>query len=135
MPTYEYECTKCGQVSELFQSITENPKRALPCGKCKKKTPVRRLIGTGGGIVFKGSGFYSTDYRSESYKKGAEAEKPKAESKPDGEKKEGPAANQSQESEVRRGGREQPAGDTKPAESSASPDKAEKPKPKKPRKD
>ena len=88
MPTYEYECTKCGSVMELFQSITAKPKRRLDCATCKKPTPVRRLIGTGGGIVFKGSGFYTTDYRSDSYKKAAESEKPAAEGmKDDGAKK------------------------------------------------
>ena len=68
MPTYEYECQKCGHFFELFQSMTEEPRKRCP--KCKGK--VKRLIGTGAGIIFKGSGFYETDYRSESYKKEAE---------------------------------------------------------------
>ena len=59
MPTYEYECKKCGLRFEKFQKMTDQPIKACP--KCKK--PVRRLIGTGGGIIFKGSGFYATDYR------------------------------------------------------------------------
>jgi len=59
MPTYEYECTACGHTFELFQNITAQP--VSLCPKCKKK--VRRLIGGGGGIIFKGSGFYATDYR------------------------------------------------------------------------
>ena len=59
MPTYEYECLKCGYDFEVFQSMTAKPKKTCP--KCKGK--VRRLIGTGGGIIFKGSGFYATDYR------------------------------------------------------------------------
>jgi putative FmdB family regulatory protein len=77
MPTYEYECTKCGKVFDLFQSITEPARRRLkktdpkPCG-CN--APVKRRLGTGGGIIFKGSGFYETDYRSESYKKAQKAE-------------------------------------------------------------
>ena len=78
MPTYEYECTKCGKVVDLFQPITEPPRRRLKktdARPCNCNAPVRRRIGTGGGIIFKGSGFYQTDYRSESYKKAAKAEK------------------------------------------------------------
>ena len=74
MPTYDYECEACKHRFEKSQPITEKPIRKCP--KCGGKT--RRLIGAGGGILFKGSGFYQTDYRSESYKKKAEAEKPKA---------------------------------------------------------
>lgn len=81
MPTYDYECDACGHTFELFQSISEPVKKKCPkCGKSK----LRRLFGTGGAIVFKGSGFYQTDYRSESYKKGAEKDKPASESKGDG---------------------------------------------------
>jgi putative FmdB family regulatory protein len=72
MPTYEYACEDCGHEFEQFQSITARPLRKCPvCGARK----LRRLIGSGGGVIFKGSGFYQTDYRSESYKKAAEAEK------------------------------------------------------------
>jgi len=72
MPTYDYVCDCCDHRFELFQSITETPKRKCPeCGRMA----LRRLIGPGAAIVFKGSGFYKTDYRSESYKKGAEAAK------------------------------------------------------------
>ena len=72
MPTYDYRCDACGHELEIFQSITENPKRKCPeCGKLK----LQRVIGTGAGIIFKGSGFYETDYRSDSYKKAAEADK------------------------------------------------------------
>lgn len=76
MPTYEYECTNCGQVFEMFQSITAKAKRKPdePCAKCGKKAPIRRLISRGGAVIFKGSGFYETDYRSESYKQAAKAE-------------------------------------------------------------
>lgn len=81
MPTYDYECDACGHTFELFQSISEAVKKKCPkCGKSK----LRRLFGTGGAVVFKGSGFYQTDYRSESYKKGAEKDKPASESKGDG---------------------------------------------------
>ena len=72
MPTYDYECEACGHEFELFQSITEGVKKKCPkCGKLK----LRRLFGTGAAVVFKGSGFYETDYRSDSYKKGAETAK------------------------------------------------------------
>jgi putative FmdB family regulatory protein len=75
MPTYEYECDACGEKFEKFQPITSVPIRKCPsCGKRK----VRRLIGAGAGIIFKGSGFYQTDYRSDSYKKAAEKDKPAA---------------------------------------------------------
>ena len=59
MPTYEYECTHCGHNFELFQRITDKP--IDKCPKCNKE--VKRLIGAGSGIIFKGSGFYATDYR------------------------------------------------------------------------
>lgn len=71
MPTYEYACENCGHEFERFQSITAGPLKKCPvCGKLE----LRRLIGAGGGVIFKGSGFYQTDYRSESYKKAAESE-------------------------------------------------------------
>ena len=76
MPTYDYECPSCGTF-ELFQSITANPIRKCPT--CKSK--VKRLIATGGGLLFKGSGFYITDYRSEDYKKQAKAETKAADGK------------------------------------------------------
>ncbi|MDD5565793.1 MAG: zinc ribbon domain-containing protein [Candidatus Omnitrophica bacterium] len=59
MPTYEYECSHCAHRFEVFQSISAKPIKSCP--KCKK--PVKRLIGTGSGIIFKGPGFYATDYR------------------------------------------------------------------------
>jgi putative FmdB family regulatory protein len=72
MPTYEYKCESCGYEFEQFQSITAKPIRKCPkCGK----TSIKRLIGVGAGVIFKGSGFYATDYRTESYKKAAESEK------------------------------------------------------------
>ncbi len=72
MPTYDYQCRNCDHEWELFQSITANPVRKCPeCGKLKAK----RVIGPGAGIIFKGSGFYQTDYRSDSYKKSAAADK------------------------------------------------------------
>jgi len=68
MPTYDYECASCGHVEEIFQAITDKPKRKCP--SCKKLS-FKRLIGSGAGIIFKGSGFYETDYRSKSYQDGA----------------------------------------------------------------
>lgn len=66
MPTYDYVCDACAHELELFQSMSEAPKRKCPaCGAMK----LRRRVGTGAGILFKGTGFYQTDYRSDSYKK------------------------------------------------------------------
>ena len=85
MPTYDYSCTACGHEWEAFHSIKLKPLRKCPeCGKLKAK----RGIGPGAGIIFKGSGFYLTDYRSDSYKKGEAAAKKAREggSKKDGGK-------------------------------------------------
>ncbi len=84
MPTYEYQCDACGHELEEFQSMSAKPLKKCPeCGKNK----LVRQIGAGAGIIFKGSGFYETDYRSEGYKKDAKTEKdaakPKAEGKSD----------------------------------------------------
>ena len=70
MPTYEYECSKCGHKFEAFQSIKAGP--LTKCPECKGR--VKRLMSAGGGLLFKGSGFYITDYRSESYKQAAKAD-------------------------------------------------------------
>jgi putative FmdB family regulatory protein len=100
MPTYDYECDACGHTFELFQSIKEPLKKKCPeCGKPK----LRRLFGTGAAVVFKGSGFYQTDYRSESYKNAAEKDKPAGESKGDGK------------SESKCGGKSDTKSDAKPA--------------------
>lgn len=71
MPTYDYECEACSHKFELYQSISAEPEKTCP--ECKKKK-LRRLIGTGGAVMFKGSGFYQTDYRSDSYKKAASSD-------------------------------------------------------------
>ena len=71
MPTYEYECKKCGHEFERFQKISDPPLKRCP--KCRGA--IRRKIGSGAGLIFKGSGFYITDYRSDSYKKAASSEK------------------------------------------------------------
>lgn len=71
MPTYDYLCKACGERLEIFQPITEAPKRKCPrCGKQR----LERQIGAGAGFLFKGGGFYQTDYRSEGYKAAAKAE-------------------------------------------------------------
>lgn len=70
MPTYRYECSACGHPMEVFQSMTERPKRKCPsCGKPK----LQRMIGAGAAVIFKGGGFYETDYRSSSYQAGEKA--------------------------------------------------------------
>ncbi len=78
MPTYDYRCKACRVEIEIFHGIKEDAKKKCP--KCGKNA-LERLIGTGAGVLFKGSGFHETDYRSESYKKGAQADKPKSEKK------------------------------------------------------
>jgi putative FmdB family regulatory protein len=81
MPTYEYECSKCNLVFEHFQSMNDEPLKTCihpeGCVHKRAKAKVQRLIGTGAGIIFKGSGFYETDYRSSEYK-----EKAKKDSEP-----------------------------------------------------
>ncbi|HKX45948.1 MAG TPA: zinc ribbon domain-containing protein [Planctomycetota bacterium] len=72
MPTYDYACGACGATHEIFQSMSERPKKKCPaCGASK----LERRIGAGAGVIFKGSGFYATDYRSASYSAGAKSEK------------------------------------------------------------
>jgi len=71
MPTYEYQCEGCGHEFEELQSFKDEPLKVCP--KCHEER-LRRLFGTGAAILFRGSGFYETDYRSESYKKAAKAE-------------------------------------------------------------
>jgi putative FmdB family regulatory protein len=78
MPTYEYACAKCGEQFELFQSMSDKTLTVCPKEKCRMKKwgkgKVKRLMGTGAGLIFKGSGFYITDYRSENYKQSAKKE-------------------------------------------------------------
>jgi putative FmdB family regulatory protein len=81
MPTYGYACDACSHEFDEFQSITAEPLKKCPeCGKSK----LRRLLGTGGAMIFKGSGFYQTDYRSEGYRKSAAADKPASACAPGG---------------------------------------------------
>ena len=88
MPTYDYHCAKCEQNFEAFQSMRDEPFRVCPKPLCRLpkwgRGRVKRLLGTGAGIIFKGSGFYVTDYRSKDYKEAAEKEAPATStSKPD----------------------------------------------------
>jgi putative FmdB family regulatory protein len=80
MPTYDYVCNACGHAFEEFQSMSAPVLKKCP--KCKKAR-LQRLIGTGAGVIFKGSGFYETDYRSDSYKTAAKADSDKASGKTD----------------------------------------------------
>src|SRR5438477_2365945 len=96
MPTYEYSCQKCGQNFEAFQSMRDEPFLECPKELCRLPKwghgKVKRLLGTGAGLIFKGSGFYTTDYRSDSYKEAAKKESP-SKKKPKTETKAGkPAA-------------------------------------------
>src|SRR5712671_7636615 len=82
MPNYDYSCQKCGQTFEAFQSMRDEPFRECPKELCRLPKwghgKVKRLVGTGAGLIFKGSGFYTTDYRSDSYKEAAKKEAPAA---------------------------------------------------------
>ncbi|HYR58513.1 MAG TPA: zinc ribbon domain-containing protein [Chthoniobacteraceae bacterium] len=87
MPTYEYQCEKCKKTFEFFQSMKDPALTVCPKEACRQKTwgkgKVKRLLGTGAGLIFKGSGFYITDYRSEGYKAAAKSDSGGgAESKP-----------------------------------------------------
>jgi putative FmdB family regulatory protein len=86
MPTYDYVCTKCDHAFEVFQSMKDSP--LVKCPKCGRKS-LKRVPGGGGGLIFKGSGFYATDYKKSPPKKTEGADKP---AKPAGEKKPAPAA-------------------------------------------
>ena len=80
MPTYEYACQKCGQTFDAYQSMRDEAYKICPKELCRQakwgKGKVKRQLGTGAGLIFKGSGFYITDYRSNSYKEGAKKEAP-----------------------------------------------------------
>lgn len=90
MPTYEYECEKCKKTFEIFQSMKDASLSTCPEDKCRMrkwgKGKVRRMLGSGAGLIFKGSGFYITDYRSEGYKQAAKKDSggsaPKSDSTP-----------------------------------------------------
>ena len=98
MPNYDYECLECKKRFEVFQSMKADKLTDCPEVDCAGK--VKRLLGTGGGIIFKGSGFYQTDYRSSSYEKGAKADRPpeKSDSKSDKKSESKPAGKSSGDS-------------------------------------
>lgn len=139
MPTYDYKCNACAHRFEQFQSMKDKPLRKCPaCGKAA----LERLIGIGAAVIFKGSGFYQTDYRSEAYKKSAESDKP-AEAKSEGKSE----AKSDAKSDGKPGNDAKPAADSKlsdstpgPPDNPASPKTESKPapspppKPKSPRK-
>lgn len=122
MPTYEYKCKNCSHLFEQFQSMKDAPLRKCP--ECGKNT-LERLIGTGAAILFKGSGFYQTDYRTESYKAGEKAASGSA-STPSGDGKAADSAAKPAESQPAKTPAALPA---KPASSGKS-DKPGKSKPK-----
>jgi len=103
MPTYEYLCEKCGQTFEAFQSMKDEPLKICSKELCRQdrwgQGTVKRLFGTGAGLLFKGSGFYTTDYRSSGYKESAKKESAKKESN-------------SSSSESSKGGSEKASGST-----------------------
>lgn len=85
MPTYDYECEKCKKSFEVYQSMKDDALKTCPKEQCCMKTwgkgKVRRLLGSGAGLIFKGSGFYITDYRSEGYKAAAKSDSSAGEAK------------------------------------------------------
>ena len=86
MPTYEYQCEKCKKSFEMFQSMKDAPVKTCPEKLCRQKTwgkgQVKRQVGTGAGLIFKGSGFYITDYRSEGYRSAAKKDSSSGDPKP-----------------------------------------------------
>jgi putative FmdB family regulatory protein len=110
MPTYEYSCEKCGKTFEAFQSMRDETFRECPKELCRQKKwghgKVKRLLGTGAGLIFKGSGFYGTDYRSASYHEAAKKDVPAT----------APASGEKSSQAKEDGGSAKPASSTKPAE-------------------
>jgi len=116
MPTYEYQCEKCNQRFEVFQSMKDEAYTVCPKEFCRLEAwgagTVKRLIGTGAGLIFKGSGFYITDYRSPNYKESAKKE---SGTKEGGTKESGPP-----KSDGAKGGSEKSTGSSGPAPSTGS---------------
>ncbi|MFL6590966.1 MAG: FmdB family zinc ribbon protein [Chthoniobacterales bacterium] len=96
MPTYDYSCEKCGGTFEIVQSMRDSALQECPKELCRQKKwghgKVKRLIGTGAGLIFKGSGFYITDYRSDSYREAAKKDAPASTTTADKPSKEGKAS-------------------------------------------
>ena len=116
MPTYDYQCDNCGHKFELFQSISDPVQKKCP--ECKK-LKLRRLFGTGAAIVFKGSGFYQTDYRSESYKKAASADSSSSSSSSNGDAKPANSGSESSSSSTQSSSADKPATKSKSADKKA----------------
>jgi putative FmdB family regulatory protein len=99
MPTYEYECSKCKKNFDAFQSMKDDAYKTCPKDKCRMKTwgkgKVKRLLGAGAGLIFKGSGFYITDYRSEGYKSAAKSDSGSTSAASKGETSKGDSAKSS----------------------------------------
>jgi len=119
MPTYEYQCEKCNQTFETFQSMKDEPFAVCPEKLCRLEEwghgKVKRLIGTGAGLIFKGSGFYITDYRSSNYKESAKKENAPAKNEGKGgssekPKESGPAKSEGTKSEGSKGGSDKSTG-------------------------
>ena len=129
MPTYEYICKSCGEPTEHFASMSAKPLKKCPhCGK----NQLERQIGTGAGFIFKGGGFYETDYRSEGYKKSAKEDKAPSESKSDkaaGESKSGSPADGNRKSDGGSKGETPAAAEPKKAEPKPAADKSTPKKP------
>jgi len=121
MPTYDYICDSCGHEFEAFEPITSQPR--TDCPECNLPK-LRRKIGPGAAILFKGSGFYQTDYRSDSYKKAAQADKTASEpAKPSTESK--PSADSRPSADSKSSTDSKPSTDSKSASDSSSSAKSE----------
>lgn len=115
MPTYDYQCDACDHLFELFQGINDPIKRKCPeCGRFKLK----RLFGTGAAILFKGSGFYETDYRSDSYKQAASADKKAEQSSSESDKSSKKSESKSPPASESKGDSSKPAGSDQGGKSS-----------------
>ena len=114
MPTYDYKCLECGTEFELFQNMTEDP--IQECPDCNGK--VKRLIGAGAGLIFKGSGFYTTDYRGDGYKEAAKKDKAPS----SGDNKEGKSGDKKSGGDKKSSGDEKSSGgkDSKSSDSKSS---------------
>jgi len=116
MPTYDYVCDACEHEFEEFQSFSDPV--LTKCPKCGKKK-LRRLFGTGSGVIFKGSGFYETDYRSDSYKEAAKADKEKSAGNNDTAKKDAKSADSTTPTKTESGSAPKSKGDGKSSKSKA----------------
>jgi putative FmdB family regulatory protein len=130
MPTYEYKCSACGHAFERFHSMSAAPIKKCPeCGRSK----VKRLLGTGAGLIFKGSGFYITDYRSDASQQAAKSDAPAGSSD---SKSEGSKTDAAADAKPAAGDKAKPAADAKPAAAapkSESTAKTSSPKPSSPK--